>query len=128
MAMSMGLGSPSSVIGGGVGSLLKGGKKKRRVCRGTVSAGLTDQYRTLQLQPGASEKEVKKAFRQLALQILISKLREAEEEQAAQSNEWYGENETMRGMCDSSWDMWEEWMGWEGAGIRDYSSHINPYI
>ncbi|KAK1293602.1 hypothetical protein QJS10_CPB17g00181 [Acorus calamus] len=151
MAMSMGLGYPSSVMGGGVGSLLKGGKKKRRVCRGTVLAGLTNQYRTLQLQPGASEKEVKKAFRQLALQyhpdvckgsncgvqfhrineaydILISKLREAEEEQAAQSNEWYDENETMRGMCDSSWDMWEEWMGWEGAGIRDYTSHINPYI
>ncbi|KAI3686303.1 hypothetical protein L1987_79977 [Smallanthus sonchifolius] len=31
-------------------------------------------------------------------------------------------------MDDPDWDLWEEWMGWEGAGIRDYSSHINPYI
>ena len=23
---------------------------------------------------------------------------------------------------------WEEWMGWEGAGIRDYSSHINHAV
>lgn len=39
-----------------------------------------------------------------------------------------GGDEPMRGMCDQDWDMWEEWMGWEGAGIRDYSSHVNPYI
>lgn len=38
------------------------------------------------------------------------------------------DDEAMRGMNDPDWDMWEEWMGWEGAGIRDYSSHINPYI
>lgn len=37
-------------------------------------------------------------------------------------------DEPMRGMNDPDWDLWEEWMGWEGAGIRDYSSHINPYI
>lgn len=37
-------------------------------------------------------------------------------------------DEPMRGMEDPDWDLWEEWMGWEGAGIRDYSSHINPYI
>lgn len=37
-------------------------------------------------------------------------------------------DEPMRGMDDPDWDLWEEWMGWEGAGIRDYSSHINPYI
>ncbi|KAL7222434.1 hypothetical protein ACSBR1_024180 [Camellia fascicularis] len=39
-----------------------------------------------------------------------------------------GIDEPMRGMNDPDWDLWEEWMGWEGAGIRDYSSHINPYI
>jgi hypothetical protein len=39
-----------------------------------------------------------------------------------------GIDEPMRGMNDTDWDMWEEWMGWEGAGIRDYSSHVNPYI
>ncbi|KAK1322949.1 hypothetical protein QJS10_CPA02g01319 [Acorus calamus] len=126
MAMSMGFGSPTS--------LLKGGKNKRRIFRGTVSASLKEQYTTLRVQPGASEKEVKKAFRQLALQyhpdvckgsncgvqfhrineaydIVMNKLREAEEE----------EEETL----DSSWEFWEEWMGWEGAGIRDFS---NPYI
>ncbi|KAJ0613742.1 hypothetical protein HanOQP8_Chr02g0041751 [Helianthus annuus] len=37
-------------------------------------------------------------------------------------------DETMRGMNDPDWELWEEWMGWEGGGIRDYSSHINPYI
>lgn len=37
-------------------------------------------------------------------------------------------DEEMRGMNDQDWDLWEEWMGWEGAGIRDYTSHINPYI
>lgn len=41
---------------------------------------------------------------------------------------YYDPDEQFRGMEDSEWDMWEEWMGWEGAGIRDYSSHINPYI
>lgn len=43
-------------------------------------------------------------------------------------HEDYDSDEPMRGMNDQDWDMWEEWMGWEGAGIRDYSSHINPYI
>lgn len=37
-------------------------------------------------------------------------------------------DEPMRGVDDPDWDLWEEWMGWEGAGIHDYSSHINPYI
>jgi len=42
--------------------------------------------------------------------------------------EEYDDGDSMRGVNDPDWDMWEEWMGWEGAGIRDYSSHINPYI
>lgn len=60
----------------------------------------------------------------MGMQILMSRLRG--EPKAA---EVYEEeiDEPMRGM-DSDWDLWEEWMGWEGAGIRDYSSHINPYI
>ncbi|KAK1316623.1 hypothetical protein QJS10_CPA05g02225 [Acorus calamus] len=58
----------------------------------------------------------------------MSKLRKAKEEQVAQPNELYNENETMKGMCDSGCNLWEEWMGWEGGGFRDYSSHINPYI
>ncbi|CAA6661680.1 unnamed protein product [Spirodela intermedia] len=123
-----------------------------------------EHYRTLRVQPGASEKEVKKAFRELALQVIhlgssdcflrsavssgcvqgsncgtqfhqineaydivMNSLREAEEPQRKQ--EWSDEgDDQMRGMYDPSWDLWEEWMGWEGAGIRDYSSHINPYI
>lgn len=63
------------------------------------------------------------------LQIVMSSLRASEEEQQWQSEGWGNDDDDqMRGMYDSSWDMWEEWMGWEGAGIRDYSSHINPYI
>ena len=62
----------------------------------------------------------------------MSSLRQAEEEREQwETQEWSDDGcayEPMRGMCDPSWDLWEEWMGWEGAGIRDYSSHINPYI
>lgn len=47
-------------------------------------------------------------------------------ERSEASDEW--EDNQMRGANDPDWDMWEEWMGWEGAGIRDYTSHINPYI
>ena len=35
--------------------------------------------------------------------------------------------EGFNGMNDPDCDTWEEWMGWEGAGTRDYSSHVNPY-
>ena len=65
------------------------------------------------------------------MQVVMSNLRGGSEE--SQSYMSYGPSdegidEPMRGMYDPDWDMWEEWMGWEGAGIRDYSSHINPYI
>ncbi|XP_068653333.1 chaperone protein dnaJ 8, chloroplastic-like [Aristolochia californica] len=120
------------------------------------SSSLMDQYKTLRIQPGASEKEVKHAFRQLALQyhpdvckgnncgvqfhrineaydMVMSNLRESDEDESYAYNpnsyEYAdGCDEPFRGMYDSSWDLWEEWMGWEGAGIRDFSSHINPYI
>ena len=64
------------------------------------------------------------------LQMVMSNLRD---ETSVAEMEYYGSSdagidEPMRGMEDPEWDMWEEWMGWEGAGIRDYSSHINPYI
>lgn len=64
----------------------------------------------------------------LFMQIVMSNLRE--ETTPLQMYETYdeGEDDSMRGMNDPDWDMWEEWMGWEGAGIRDYTSHINPYI
>ncbi|XP_057787826.1 chaperone protein dnaJ 8, chloroplastic [Salvia miltiorrhiza] len=112
------------------------------------SAAVFDSYKTLRIQPGASESEVKKAFRQLALQyhpdvcrgsncgtqfhqineaydIVMSNLRG---ETGAEMYQDYDEDDAMRGINDQDWELWEEWMGWEGAGIRDYSSHINPYI
>ncbi|XP_059643461.1 chaperone protein dnaJ 8, chloroplastic-like [Cornus florida] len=114
----------------------------------------SDPYTTLRIHPGASESQVKKAFRQLALQYhpdvckgsncgvqfhlineaydtVMSNLRGDPITSEMESYEPYddaGMDEPMRGMDDPDWDLWEEWMGWEGAGIRDYSSHINPYI
>ncbi|KAI3785968.1 hypothetical protein L1987_45094 [Smallanthus sonchifolius] len=113
----------------------------------------SDPYKTLSIRPDASESEIKKAFRQLALKyhpdvcrgsncavqfheineaydMVMSNLRD---ETSVAEMDMYGPSdagidEPMRGMDDPDWDMWEEWMGWEGAGIRDYSSHINPYI
>ncbi|KAG5141625.1 hypothetical protein JHK82_017320 [Glycine max] len=124
--------------------------KSRISC--SYSSSVMDPYKTLRIQRGASESEVRKAFRQLALQyhpdvcrgsncgvqfheineaydIVMANLRG--ESNATESYEAYydaGIDEPLRGMNDPDWDMWEEWMGWEGAGIRDYSSHINPYI
>ncbi|KAB2612710.1 chaperone protein dnaJ 8 [Pyrus ussuriensis x Pyrus communis] len=124
----------------------------KRVMVSCVASSVIDPYRTLKIQPGASESEVRKAFRQLALKyhpdvcrgnncgvefhqineaydIVMSNLR-GETTTPLQMYETYdeGDEEPMRGMNDPDWDMWEEWMGWEGAGIRDYTSHINPYI
>ncbi|XVF86323.1 hypothetical protein PTKIN_Ptkin18bG0030200 [Pterospermum kingtungense] len=124
--------------------------KKKTVNRGRVScsaSSVMDPYKTLRIQPGASETEVKKAFRQLALQyhpdvcrgsncgvqfqtineaydIVMSKLRG--ESRESEMFEAYDINDEV--MENPDWELWEEWMGWEGAGIRDYTSHINPYI
>ncbi|XP_022850025.1 chaperone protein dnaJ 8, chloroplastic-like isoform X1 [Olea europaea var. sylvestris] len=118
------------------------------------SSALSDPYKTLRIQPDASESEVKKAFRKLALQYhpdvcrgsncgiqfhqineaydrVMSNLREesSRSEMVTMYEEYdAGTDESMRGINEQDWDLWEEWMGWEGAGIRDYSSHINPYI
>lgn len=123
-----------------------------KVCSAAYSSSsaVTDPYKTLRIQPGASESEVKKAFRRLALQyhpdvcrgsncgVQFHQINEAYdvvmgnlrgEPIASEMYESYDEDDdSMRGMNDPDWDMWEEWMGWEGAGIRDYTSHINPYI
>ncbi|EPS67449.1 hypothetical protein M569_07327, partial [Genlisea aurea] len=111
-------------------------------CR--VSSAIADPYKTLRIRPDASESEVKTAFRKLALQyhpdvcrgnnctVQFHQINEAyaavmnhlrEEETSAEESD--GDEASVN---DSEWDLWEEWMGWEGAGIRDYSSHINPYI
>ncbi|KAJ8497288.1 hypothetical protein OPV22_007840 [Ensete ventricosum] len=157
MAMSMGMsGSMGAVSASSMGiwvgrNWVSRGRRTGGDVRCAASTGsLTEQYRTLRVQPGASEKEVKKAFRQLALQyhpdvckgsncsvqfhrinkaydIVMSSLRGPQEEEHGCNNDGHAD-EMIRGMNDPSWDLWEEWMGWEGAGIRDYSSHINPYI
>lgn len=152
MGLAVGLVSGGSLWNKG-GFLRTNRKTKRRVFSCSVSsASLTDQYRTLRIQPGASETEVKKAFRQLALQyhpdvckgsncgvqfhrineaydVVMSNLRgESNTVDLYETYDYGNMDEPMRGMNDPDWDMWEEWMGWEGAGIRDYSSHINPYI
>ncbi|XP_022983187.1 chaperone protein dnaJ 8, chloroplastic-like [Cucurbita maxima] len=126
-------------------------RSSRNRVRVTCSSSLLDPYQTLRIQPGASESEVKKAFRRLALQYHPDVCRGSNcGVQFHQINEAYdivmnnlrgistpietcesceeGVDEAMRGMEDPDWELWEEWMGWEGAGIRDYSSHINPYI
>ncbi|PHT79498.1 Chaperone protein dnaJ 8, chloroplastic [Capsicum annuum] len=113
------------------------------------SPSMRDPYKTLRIQPDASESDVRKAFRKLALQyhpdvcrgsncdIQFNQINDAYdtvmsnlrgETKSAEIYEEYDDDESMRGVNDPDWDMWEEWMGWEGAGIRDYSSHINPYI
>ncbi|WOL17300.1 chaperone protein dnaJ 8, chloroplastic-like [Canna indica] len=38
-------------------------------CSSVAGGGLVNNYRTLRIHPGASESEVKKAFRKLALQV-----------------------------------------------------------
>lgn len=74
--------SVASRVGGG---FLKGGQGRKaggggaapsRVSCSAASStypyyrgSLREQYRTLRIEPGASEKEVKKSFRQLALQV-----------------------------------------------------------
>ncbi|KAL2479039.1 Chaperone protein dnaJ 8 [Forsythia ovata] len=117
------------------------------------SSAVNDPYKTLRIHPDASESEVKKAFRKLALQyhpdvcrgnncgiqfhqineaydMVMNNLREESNRSKMTMYENYeaGTDESMRGINEKDWDLWEEWMGWEGAGIRDYSSHINPYI
>lgn len=63
------------------------------------------------------------------MQTVMSNLRgETKSAEMEIYEEYDDDDESMRGVNDPDYDMWEEWMGWEGAGIRDYSSHINPYI
>ncbi|KAK4267664.1 hypothetical protein QN277_024416 [Acacia crassicarpa] len=104
-----------------------------------------DPYQILRVPRDASEFEVKKAFRDLAKQyhpdvcrgnncsVQFHEINEAYDVVMAnlrvepimmERSEASDERETN----SPDWDLWEEWMGWEGAGIRDYTSHINPYI
>lgn len=55
--------------------LRRNGQRKKKmvnrvvVCSASYSSSVMDPYKTLKIQHGASESEVKKAFRQLALQV-----------------------------------------------------------
>lgn len=68
------------VIGGNGSSWMQFGRKEKkqnkmnkvRVCCSkskSKSSSVMDPYKTLRIQPGASESDVRKAFRQLALQV-----------------------------------------------------------
>ncbi|KAK8626150.1 hypothetical protein V6N13_133802 [Hibiscus sabdariffa] len=109
----------------------KGKKKKSTVNRVRIccsySSFVMDPYKTLQIQPDASESNVKKAFRQLALQyhpnvcrgnncgvqfqtineaydIVMSQLRGKTKAAEAYEEEI---DEAMRGMEDSYYDLWK---------------------
>ncbi|PQQ00366.1 chaperone protein dnaJ 8 chloroplastic [Prunus yedoensis var. nudiflora] len=68
----------AGVIGGNASSwnLFKDKPRKKktvnRVMVSCVYSSVMDPYRTLKIQPGASESEVRKAFRQLALKGISS--------------------------------------------------------
>jgi len=131
----------------------KNGEKKNLVGRTNVTVmasvafpGMKEEYETLRLSTGATEKDVKSAFRRLALQhhpdvckgdncgVQFHKINQAYETvmsslaQAKQQNgsdDYYMDG--MMGINNDYCDEWEDWMGWEGAGTLDYSSHINIY-
>lgn len=106
-----------------------------------------NSYNTLGLDRGASEQEVKKAYRRLALQfhpdvckgeyctLKFMQISDAYESLMDLLRRGNGGEvlvdsypEEMMGVNDDSWEDWEEWMGWEGAGTRDYTSHINDCL
>ena len=113
------------------------------------SSSVMDPYKTLRIRPDSSEYEVKQAFRQLAKKyhpdvcrgsncgVQFQTINEAYDIVLKQiKNQMEGTeefqpfdvyDEGFNGMNDPDCDTWEEWMGWEGAGTRDYSSHVNPY-
>ncbi|CAN8233605.1 unnamed protein product [Cochlearia groenlandica] len=113
------------------------------------SSSVMDPYKTLRIRPDSSEYEVKKAFRQLAKKYhpdvcrgsncgvqfqtineaydIVLKQIKSQMEGADEYKPFDVYEEGLNGMNDPDCDTWEEWMGWEGAGTRDYSSHVNPY-
>lgn len=129
---------------GGNGGFSGGGRRFQVNCvMNTLVA--SDPYAILRIHRGASESEVKKAFRTLALQyhpdvcrgsdcgVEFHQINEAyntvmNDLECARGVEIGSGSDQEQDLVDPDWDLWEEWMGWEGAGTGDYSSHINPYI
>lgn len=128
----------------------KRSRKQASIARAYISTAHTnkDPYTTLGLPAGASEHEIKKAYRRLALQFhpdvckgdsctakfiqigqayesIMDCVRGRRDSSYTESCYYDNVHETMMGVNDDSWEDWEDWMGWEGAGTRDYSSHIN---
>ncbi|XP_010429884.1 PREDICTED: chaperone protein dnaJ 8, chloroplastic [Camelina sativa] len=114
------------------------------------SSSVMDPYKTLKIRPDSSEYEVKKAFRQLAKKyhpdvcrgsncgvqfqtineaydIVLKQIKNQMDGTTEEFEPFDVYDEGLNGMNDPDCDTWEEWMGWEGAGTRDYSSHVNPY-
>ncbi|XP_057821043.2 chaperone protein dnaJ 8, chloroplastic [Cryptomeria japonica] len=107
----------------------------------SVSCGkLKEEFKLLRLKPNAGEKEVKKAYRRLALEyhpdvckgencgVTFHKINEAYQlvmstiMKVNKEEEYYADDGYM------GLDEWEDWMGFEGGcPSRDYSNHINYY-
>jgi len=128
----------------------KNRQKKNLEGRGNVTVmasvsfpGMKEEFETLRLSPGATEQDVKRSYRRLALQyhpdvckgnncgVQFNKINHAYETVMSSLEKAKHQNcsadydvEDLMGEGD---DSWEEWMGWEGAGTLDYSSHINIY-
>lgn len=109
MAMSMGMSGSMGAVSASSMGIYAG---RSRVSRGRRSGGdvqcaastgrLTEQYRTLRVQPGASEKEIKKAFRQLALQVLPFSLR-------FYFSALFLSDDLMRSPQGFRWSLWKRW-------------------
>ncbi|KAL2613407.1 hypothetical protein R1flu_025099 [Riccia fluitans] len=114
---------------------------------GVAAAFMTDTdldcYRVLGVSRGASKKEIKMAFRRLTIKFHPDLNGESNTAKMAQITSAYeraleqlpplsddrsgGSDEYLEGCLgvgDDTWEFWEEWMGWEGAGTYDYSNHI----
>nr|GME02217.1 chaperone protein DnaJ 8, chloroplastic-like [Ipomoea batatas] len=143
--MAAAFGLMGGISGRGSGSvsstrLRNSGKKMGGNQKIFCVSSLSDPYTTLRLRPGASESEVKKAFRQLALKYhpdvcrgnncgvqfhqiyeaydnIMSYLKGETATPAAAAEEYY----------EDDGEEWEEWMGYEAAGVRDWSQ-VNPYF
>ncbi|CAF2140894.1 hypothetical protein HID58_006170 [Brassica napus] len=148
IALTIG-GNVFSGLSGSKSSIRKNAKMLNRTRVVCSSSSIMDPYKTLKIRPDSSEYEVKQAFRQLAKKyhpdvcrgnncgvqfqtineaynIVLKQIKnQMEGTEEFQPFDVYDEG--FNGMNDPDCDTWEEWMGWEGAGTRDYSSHVNPY-
>ncbi|KAH9312499.1 hypothetical protein KI387_027534 [Taxus chinensis] len=116
-----------------------GGRRNVRVMASVACPELKEEYKLLRLQPGASEKEVKRAYRHLALQYhpdvcqgdncstrfhninMAYKTVMSDLEKKTEQKKYYADTN----YTDMS-DEWEEWVGFEGGWPnRDYCNHIN---